>query len=102
MSEVVTAFGEKSVSAQHVAQAVAHEVRGYRDGSGALGPHLADQWMLPLALAVAQRRGQASFTCTEMTGHATTNIGTIEKFLPLRFAVEGAAGCWRVTVAARI
>lgn len=102
VSEVITAFGEKSVSAQRVAQAVAQEVRAYRAGSGALGPHLADQWMLPLALAVAQRGGQASFTCTEMTEHASTNIGTIEKFLPLRFAVEGAAGCWRVSVSARM
>jgi RNA 3'-terminal phosphate cyclase (ATP) len=101
VSEVVTAFGEKSVSAQRVAHSVAQEVRAYRSGTGALGPHLADQWMLPLALAIAQRGGQASFTCTEMTEHATTNIGTIEKFLPLRFAVDGAAGCWRVTAATR-
>jgi RNA 3'-terminal phosphate cyclase (ATP) len=62
VSEVITAYGEKSVSAQRGAQAVAHEVRAYRAGTGALGPHLADQWLLPLALAIAQRGGQASFT----------------------------------------
>jgi hypothetical protein len=35
-----------------------------------------------------------------MTEHASTNIGTIEKFLPVRFAAEGSTGCWRVTAAA--
>ena len=65
-----------------------------------LGQHLADQWMLPLALAVVARGGTASFTCTEMTEHATTNIGVIEQFLPMRFDVETTGACSRVRVIA--
>lgn len=56
------------------------EVRALtRRAKGALSQHLADQWTLPLALAVVERGGAASFTCTEMTEHATTNIGVIEQ-----------------------
>ena len=56
--------------------------------------------MLPLALAVAARGGEASFTCTEMTEHATTNIGVIERFLPVKFVVDTTDARSRVTVAA--
>jgi RNA 3'-terminal phosphate cyclase (ATP) len=103
VSEVVTAFGEKGVSSEQVAAVVVKEVRAYQASEGALGQHLADQWMLPLALAVLEVGGAASFTCTEMTEHATTNIGVIEKFLPVRFDVApGAAGsCVRVVALAR-
>ena len=76
------------------------EVRAHQASDGALGRHLADQWMLPLALAVAERGGAASFTCTELTEHATTNIGVIEKFLPVRFDVESTGSCHRVRVVA--
>jgi len=100
VSEVVTAFGEKGVSAEQVAGALVKEVRAYQASEGALGQHLADQWMLPLALAVVARGGEASFTCTEMTEHATTNMAVIEKFLPVRFDVESTGACPRVRVVA--
>jgi RNA 3'-terminal phosphate cyclase (ATP) len=87
VSEVITGFGEKGVSAEQVAAAVVQDVRAYEASEGALGPHLADQWMLPLALAASARPGEAAFTCTEMTEHATTNIGVIERFLPVKFEV---------------
>jgi RNA 3'-terminal phosphate cyclase (ATP) len=102
VQEVFTAFGEKSVSADQVARTLAAEVQAFQSLGGALGPHLADQWMVPLALAIAARGGSASFTCTEMTDHATTNIGTIERFLPVRFTVEPAATSSRVTVCTRV
>ena len=102
VSEVVTVFGEKGVSAEQVAGALVKEVRAYQASEGALGQHLADQWMLPLALAVVERGGAASFTCTELTEHATTNIGVIERFLPVRFdVVPGeASSCVRVVSSA--
>lgn len=103
VGEVVTAFGAKGVTSEAVAHAAAREARSYQAATGALGQHLADQWMLPLALAVASRKASASFTCTEITDHASTNMAVIEAFLPVRFdVVEARPGCWRVTVAARI
>lgn len=98
-TEVATSFGEKGVSAEHVASALAKEVLAFRSSDGALGPHLADQWMLPLALAVVAQGDAASFTCTELTEHATTNIGVIERFLPVKFVVE-RIGAPRVQVTA--
>jgi RNA 3'-terminal phosphate cyclase (ATP) len=99
--EVATVFGEKNTRAEHVAQQLAQDVRRYQHSTGTLGPHLADQWMLPLALAVSQQGGEASFTCSELTEHARTNIGVIEVFLPVRFAVaEIDAQAWKVVVRA--
>jgi RNA 3'-terminal phosphate cyclase (ATP) len=99
--EVVTHFGEKSLSAEQVAKRVAQEVRAWQESDAALGPHLADQWSLPLALAVWRRGGTAAFTCTELTEHATTNFATIERFLPVRFATapSGRGFLVRVTAA---
>ncbi len=100
VTEVFTSFGEKGVSAEQVANALAKEVKAFQASDGVLGPHLADQWMLPLALAVAGKGGSAAFTCSEMTDHARTNIGVIERFLPVRFAVDPSGGGWRVRLAA--
>jgi RNA 3'-terminal phosphate cyclase (ATP) len=101
VSEVVTGFGEKGVSAEHVASAVAREVMAFQASDGTLGAHLADQWMLPLALAVAAKGDGASFTCSEMTEHARTNMGVIEKFLAVRFMAEASGSAWRVGLARR-
>jgi RNA 3'-terminal phosphate cyclase (ATP) len=91
VTEVFTNFGERGVSAEKVAHNVSKEVKAFTSSDAALGPYLADQWMLPLALAVVAHGGAASFSCTEMTDHATTNIGVIEQFLPVRFDVHTAA-----------
>jgi RNA 3'-terminal phosphate cyclase (ATP) len=100
VSEVITVFGEKGVSAEQVAGALVKEIKAHQASEGALGQHLADQWMLPLALAVVAQGGEAAFTCTEMTEHATTNIGVIEQFLPVRFDVDSAGACPRVRLIA--
>ncbi|KQM75217.1 RNA 3'-terminal phosphate cyclase [Xylophilus sp. Leaf220] len=101
LTEVFTAFGEKGVSAEQVAQEVVRQVREHRASAAALGPHLADQWALPLALAVHQRGGAATFTCTALTPHATTNFDVIERFLPVRFTKTSRADGFTVMVSAR-
>jgi RNA 3'-terminal phosphate cyclase (ATP) len=98
VTEVFTSFGEKGVSAENVAHALAREVRAFDTHGGALGPHLADQWMLPLALAVWKSGGSAHFTCTEMTEHARTNMGVIEEFLPVLFDSRRRGDAWCVDV----
>ncbi|HVE52795.1 MAG TPA: RNA 3'-terminal phosphate cyclase, partial [Ramlibacter sp.] len=98
VTEVCTAFGEKGMAAERVAELVVREVQAYGAASGALGPHLADQWMLPLALAVARSGRAASFTCTELSEHAWTNMDTVSAFLPVHFSTEDASGVSRVQV----
>jgi RNA 3'-terminal phosphate cyclase (ATP) len=96
VSELFTQFGERGVSSDNVANALVKEVRAYEASIAALGPHLADQWALPLALAVWRRGGEGTYTCTELTEHATTNFSVIERFLPVRFVKEAVAGGWSV------
>ena len=98
LSEVFTQFGEKGVSAEKVARDLVREVRAYQLSEAALGPHLADQWALPLALAVWKRQRGAVFTCTELTAHAKTNFEVIERFLPVTFSTSASQAGWHVTV----
>ena len=48
-----------------------------------MGPYLADQLLIPMALA-----GGGSFVSTPLSSHSTTNIGVIEKL----WEVRGQAG----------
>ncbi len=84
ITEVFCQLGERSLSAEQVAKRLANEVRTYQHSSGALGPHLADQWMLPLALAVWRSGQAARYTCTEVTAHTETNAQTIALGLPVQ------------------
>lgn len=83
LSEVFIAFGEKQVSAENVAHKVVRETRGYVASGAAVGEHLADQLMLPLALA-----GGGRFTCQTVSQHVITNAETISRFLPVRFVFD--------------
>lgn len=96
VSEVFTQFGEKGVSAEKVARELVREVRSYQMSDAALGPHLADQWALPLALAVWKRQCAAAYTCSELTPHAKTNFDVIQRFLPVRFSIQAMGRGWRV------
>lgn len=97
LSEVFTQFGEKGVSSEKVARDLVREVRAYQLSEAALGPHLADQWPLPLALAVWKRQREAAYTCTELTAHAKSNFEVIERFLPVKFSTAVSGKDWRVT-----
>lgn len=94
--EVFTRFGVKGLTAETVAQELARDVRAYLDSDAALGPYLADQWALPLALAVWRRDQPAQYTCTELTAHARSNFGVIGQFLPVRFSAAPLGAGWRV------
>ncbi|HEX5244400.1 MAG TPA: RNA 3'-terminal phosphate cyclase [Tepidisphaeraceae bacterium] len=82
VTEVFTSFGMKGVSAESVADQVFHEARRYLACDAPVGPHLADQLLLPIALA-----GGGSFVTYELTEHTRTNIQVIQRFLPVRFEV---------------
>ena len=83
-----TAYGRRGKPAEKVAEeAVEAFLQYYRSGA-ALDPHLADQLVLPLALA----EGESSFTTSRVTGHLLTNIRVVEQFLDVHFSVEGREG----------
>ncbi|MFN7154420.1 MAG: RNA 3'-terminal phosphate cyclase [Acidovorax sp.] len=98
ITEVFCQLGERSLSAEQVAKRLVDEVRDYQRSSGALGPHLADQWMLPLALAVCRSGQAARYTCTEVTQHTATNAQTIALGLPVRVQIAPVEGAMLVEI----
>jgi RNA 3'-terminal phosphate cyclase (ATP) len=91
VTEVFTHYGERGVSAERVADDLAREVRRYLAGSAPVGPYLADQLKLPLALA-----GAGEYLTADITPHSRTNAEVIAKFLGDTLSIDEAAGAWRV------
>jgi len=92
VTEVFTAFGEKQVRAETVANVCADEVLGYLATDAPVGPHLADQLVLLLALA-----GQGTFRTTPPTKHTRTQLDVIPRFLSTSIScTEEAGGTWRI------
>ena len=83
VTEVVSSIGEKRVSAETVAERACQEARRYLDADVPVGEHLADQLLIPFALASG-----GSFVTTPLSSHSTTNLDVIGKFLSRKFSVE--------------
>ena len=83
-----TGFGRRGVRAEQVAARAAAELRAYLDGGAPVGEHLADQLMLPMALA----QGRSRYRTATLSRHATTNRDTIRLFLdvPIEARVDAA------------
>jgi RNA 3'-terminal phosphate cyclase (ATP) len=94
VTDVFTAFGERGVSAENVAHNAAKQARRYINSNAAVGEHLADQLLLPLAVG-----GGGSFTTTPLTSHSLTNIETIRRFVDRQITTEQVSnGMVRVVV----
>lgn len=92
-TQVMSRLGQKNTSAEQVARQLAKAVRRYQmREEAALDEYLADQWALPLALAVQRSGLAAQFTCTDISLHASTNFSVIERFLQVRFDYEKCPG----------
>jgi RNA 3'-terminal phosphate cyclase (ATP) len=98
VTEVFSSIGEVGVSAEAVADRAVKEMRAYLVAGAPVGEHLADQLLLPLALA-----GSGSFRTLPLSLHAKTQVELIPEFLDVRIEVveeEGGRG-WRVGVTDR-
>jgi RNA 3'-terminal phosphate cyclase (ATP) len=73
-------FGARGVPAEKVAGDVASDVERYLEADVAVDAHLADQLLLPLALAAGGR-----FSTGRPTGHTETNADVIRRFLPVEY-----------------
>jgi RNA 3'-terminal phosphate cyclase (ATP) len=83
LTEVITGFGQKGITAEAVAESVVREVRRYLAAGVPVGEHLADQLLVPLAMA-----GKGTFRTVRLTRHASTNMKVIEMFLDVRLGME--------------
>jgi RNA 3'-terminal phosphate cyclase (ATP) len=92
ITEVFTGFGERGVRAETVAQRLAHRVQRYLAADVAVGEHLADQLLIPMALT-----GEGAFLTLRPSRHAVTNMDVIRRFMDVRIEQhEVAPDRWRV------
>jgi len=83
-----TALGERGLPAEKVAARAAHQAIAFARSDAALDKCLADQLVLPLALA----EGTSEYTTDEITEHLVTNAEIVSRFLPVDIDVVGAKG----------
>jgi RNA 3'-terminal phosphate cyclase (ATP) len=83
-----TSLGERGKPAERVAEEAVDDLLDYVHGDAAVDPHLADQLVLPMALA----SGPSRFTTEVLTQHTLTNAWVVNQFLPDRVRVEGEEG----------
>jgi RNA 3'-terminal phosphate cyclase (ATP) len=94
-TEVFTGFGERGKPAEKVADEAIAEHDSWRTFDVPVGEHLADQLLIPFALA-----GGGSYRTVPPSLHTTTNIEVLRKFLDLEVKVEPEEnGAVRISVA---
>lgn len=76
ITELFTALGEKGLAAEKVAKDLIREAKRYEGADAPVGDYLADQLLLPMAIA-----GGGAFRTTSLSRHFTTNKAIIKKFL---------------------
>ena len=74
--ELITAFRRVGASSEKVAAEAASEAKAYLDCGAPVGAHLADQLILPMALASGGR-----FVTGSPSSHLLTNIEVVRSFL---------------------
>jgi RNA 3'-terminal phosphate cyclase (ATP) len=95
VTEVFTALGKRGLPAEQVASQVVQDVRDYLASEVPVGHYLADQLLLPLALA-----GTGAFVTGPPSLHTTTNMVVIEQFTQKPFALEHLTPTtWRIELA---
>ena len=86
VTELFSGFGERGVRAETVASRLWQAARRYLDAGVPVGPHLADQLLLPLGIAAAAGTG-GTFRTLALSQHALTHIQVLHQFLDLQIDV---------------
>jgi RNA 3'-terminal phosphate cyclase (ATP) len=92
--ELASAFGEHGVSAERIGRRAAKLMSDFLGTGAAVGRHLADQLLLPMALA-----GGGSLTTMAPDDHLTTNAAVIREFIEIDIRItERTRGVWEVRI----
>ena len=83
-----TGYGRLRYPAEKVAEDAVKAFEAHLKSRQALDPHLADQILLPLALAP----GSSSYTTSCITQHLQTVCWTVQQFVGGDIVIEGKAG----------
>ena len=94
ITEVFTGFGQKGFSAEKVAKRTAKSVQEYLAFDVPVGRYLADQLLVPMALA-----GGGKFRTLSPAMHTKTNVEIIKKFLDVEIKiVEDDWNKWEIEI----
>lgn len=94
ITEVFTSLGKRGKAAEEVARDAVREAKNFLKTDAVVGEHLSDQLLIPFALA-----GGGSFTTSELSGHTTTNIETIKKFLDVKIRkLQVSEKLWQIEI----
>ena len=89
-----TGFGEKGISAEKIGKRTVKSVQEYLAFNVPVGRYLADQLLIPMALA-----GGGKFRTLSPTRHTKTNVEIIKKFLDVEIAViEYGRNQWEIEI----
>ena len=80
-----SALGRKGYPADKVAEAAVGELFAFLDNGAAVDYHLADQLLLPMAIA----QGRSTFTVDKLSHHTLTNINLLREWLAVAITVTG-------------
>jgi RNA 3'-terminal phosphate cyclase (ATP) len=94
VTAVVTGLGEKGKPAEEVAREVAEAGETFLRSGVPVGPYLADQLLIPLAMA------GGTFITGTPTGHTRTNALVIASFHRRRLSLDRRADAYRITAEA--
>ena len=94
VTEIFTGFGERGLPAEAVARSASDAAATWLAAEVPVDGNLADQLLVPLALA-----GGGSFRTVPPSLHSTTNAAIIQRFLPVRVGFDQETPrVWRVRV----
>ncbi|MBS3783931.1 MAG: RNA 3'-phosphate cyclase [Anaerolineae bacterium] len=83
-----TSYGRKGLPAERVAEAACEDLLLHHRSGAPVDPHLADQLVLPMAMA----SGESRLVTSKITQHLLTNVWVVEQFLDCTVKVEGQEG----------
>ncbi|GAB3458981.1 RNA 3'-terminal phosphate cyclase [Insolitispirillum peregrinum] len=93
-TEMVSAFGQMGVSAEKLGKTAAVRMIGYLNSTAFAGPYLADQLILPFALA-----GKGRFTTVKPSQHTLSAIDIVQRFTGKAMTVtQGDDGVYLVEI----
>lgn len=79
VTEIFSGFGERGIKAESIAENAARDAHRYIASGAPIGEHLADQLLLPFALA-----GGGRFRTVMLSTHTTTQIETVRRFIDMK------------------
>ncbi|MBI3990108.1 MAG: RNA 3'-phosphate cyclase [candidate division NC10 bacterium] len=83
-----SALGERGKPAERVADEAVEAFLAFLKSGAAIDSYLADQLLLPMALA----HETSTMTTSRISQHLLTNVWLIQQFLPIEMRVEGKPG----------